>query len=445
MFERLSEKLEGVFKKLRGHGKISPEQVKATLKEIRIALLEADVNYKVARDLEKRIEERAVGHEVAESLTPAQQVIKIVRDELTVTLGEKAVPLDFGTDRVAVIMLVGLQGSGKTTTAAKLASLLMKEGKRPLFVAADVYRPAAQDQLRTLGEQIGVPVVGAADDKPVELARRGVKAAAAEGRNLVIVDTAGRLHIDGELMAELKAMKEAVAPSEVLMVADAMTGQEAVNIAGGFNDEVGLTGVVLTKMDGDARGGAALSIKTALGVPIKFVGTGEKIEEIEAFHPDRLAGRILGMGDVLSLIEKAESAFDREKARELEKKIRKQEFDLEDFRNQLHQVRKMGPLQNVLEMLPGVGGKLDGLQVDEKELVRVEVIIGSMTAVERRRPSVINNSRKKRIARGSGTTVADVNRLLKQFAGAQRMMKKMAKMTQGPGGAKKMKNMFPWG
>jgi signal recognition particle subunit SRP54 len=445
MFERLSERLEGVFKKLRGHGKISPEQVKATLKEIRIALLEADVNYKVARDLEKRIEERAVGHEVAESLTPAQQVVKIVRDELTVTLGEKNVPLQFGTAKIPVIMLVGLQGSGKTTSGAKIANLLMKEGRRPLCVAADVYRPAAQDQLRTLGEQIGVPVVGEADDDPVALAKKGVAAAAAAGRNLVIVDTAGRLHIDGELMTELRKMKEAVDPVEVLMVADAMTGQEAVNVATGFNDEVGLTGVILTKMDGDARGGAALSIKSALGVPVKFVGTGEKIDEIEAFHPDRLAGRILGMGDVLSLIEKAEEAFDREKAKELEQRIRKQEFDLEDFRDQLHQVRKMGPLQNVLEMLPGVGQKLSGLEVDEKELVRVEVIIGSMTPGERRRPSVINNSRKKRIARGSGTTVADVNRLLKQFAGAQRMMKKMAKLSQDPRGARKMKNMFPWG
>jgi signal recognition particle subunit SRP54 len=445
MFERLSEKLEQTFKKLRGYGRITPEHVAAMLREVRLALLEADVNYKVARDLEKRIKERAVGQEVAESLTPAQQVVKIVRDELTETLGGASVPLSFGEGKAAVFMLVGLQGSGKTTTAAKLAVRLKREGRRPLFVAADVYRPAAQDQLRTLGSQIDVPVVGEPDADPVELVKRGVKAAAAEGRNLVIIDTAGRLHVDQELMAELRLMKEAVSPDEVLMVADAMTGQEAVNIAEGFNNEIGLTGVVLTKMDGDARGGAAISIKSALGVPVKLVGTGERPEDLELFHPDRLAARILGMGDMLSLIEKAEDVMDRDKAKALEEKIRRQEFDLEDFRTQLKQVRKMGPLQNVLEMLPGAGDlKKSGLEVDEKQLRGVEVIIGSMTAEERRRPGIINNSRRRRIARGSGTSVSDVNRLLKQFAQAQRMMKKMAKLQGDLKGGKKGRRSLPW-
>jgi len=445
MFEQLSEKLEQTFRKLKGYGKITPEQVTAMLREVRRALLEADVNYKVTRDLEKRIQERAVGQEVTESLTPAQQVIRIVRDELTAILGGSCAPLSFGDGKIAVFMLVGLQGSGKTTTASKLAVRLGKEGRRPLFVAADVYRPAAQDQLRTLGKKIDVPVVGEPDADPVELARRGVERARTEGRNLVIIDTAGRLHVDQELMAELRAMKEAVTPDEILMVADAMTGQEAVNIAGGFNDEVGLTGVVLTKMDGDARGGAAISIKSALGVPIKLVGTGERSEDLELFHPDRLAARILGMGDMLSLIEKAEDAMDQEKAKELEQKLKRQEFDLEDFRTQLGQVRKMGPLQNVLEMLPGAGSlKKSGLEVDESHLELVEVIISSMTAEERHRPGIINNSRRKRIARGSGTTVGDVNRLLKQFVQAQRMMKKMAKMAGEAKKGGRGRRMFPF-
>jgi signal recognition particle subunit SRP54 len=445
MFDRLSEKLEKVFKKLKGHGKISPEQVKATLREIRRALLEADVNYKVARDLGKRIEVRAVGQEVAESLSPAQQVIKIVREELTATLGGTCEPLSYGKEKVATLMLVGLQGSGKTTTAAKLANRLKKEGRHPLFVAADVYRPAAREQLETLGRQIDVPVVATPEADPVRLAMEGVESAGKTGKNLVIVDTAGRLHIDEELMAELREIKKAVSPTEILMVADAMTGQEAVNIAEGFHKEVGLTGVILTKMDGDARGGAALSIRSALGVPIKYVGTGERVEEIEPFHPDRLATRILGMGDVLSLIEKAEETFDREQAKELERKIRRQEFNLEDFRQQLRQMRKMGPLQNMLEMLPGAGNlKLSGAEIDEKELDRVDVIVGSMTVEERGRPSVINNSRRRRIARGSGTTVSEVNRLLKQFGQAQRMMKKMARMTEGMKGGRKGRRVFPW-
>ncbi len=449
MFETLSGKLEQVFKKLKGHGRITPEQVKATLREIRLAFLEADVNYKVTRDLEKRIEARAVGQEVAESLTPAQQVIKIVREELTETLGGAFVPLAYGEEKVATFMLVGLQGSGKTTTAAKLAHRLKKEGRHPLFVAADIYRPAAREQLEILGRQIDVPVIATREVDPVRLALEGVETAGKTGKNLVIVDTAGRLQVDGELMAELREIKKAVSPTEILMVADAMTGQEAVNIAAGFHQEVGLTGVILTKMDGDARGGAALSIKSALGVPIKYVGTGERVEEIEPFHPDRLATRILGMGDVLSLIEKAEATFDKDQAKEMERKIRRQEFNLEDFRQQLNQVRKMGPLQNVLEMIPGAGKlKLSDADIDEKGMDRVDVIIGSMTVEERRRPSVINNSRRRRIARGSGTTVSEVNRLLKQFGQAQRMMKKMAKMAEGmKGGGKgggKGRRFLPW-
>jgi signal recognition particle subunit SRP54 len=410
-----------------------------------LAFLEADVNYKVTRDLEKRIEARAVGQEVAESLTPAQQVIKIVREELTETLGGAFVPLAYGEEKVATFMLVGLQGSGKTTTAAKLAHRLKKEGRHPLFVAADIYRPAAREQLEILGRQIDVPVVATRDVDPVRLAVEGVEKAGKTGKNLVIVDTAGRLHIDGELMAELREIKKAVSPTEILMVADAMTGQEAVNIAAGFHKEVGLTGVILTKMDGDARGGAALSIKSALGVPIKYVGTGERVEEIEPFHPDRLATRILGMGDVLTLIEKAEATFDKEQAKEMERKIRRQEFNLEDFRQQLNQVRKMGPLQNVLEMLPGAGNlKLSDADIDEKGMDRVDVIIGSMTVEERRRPSVINNSRRRRIARGSGTTVSEVNRLLKQFGQAQRMMKKMSKMAEGMKSGRKGRRFLPW-
>ncbi|HWR97717.1 MAG TPA: signal recognition particle protein [Candidatus Methanoperedens sp.] len=447
MFERLSEKLDSVFKKLRGHGSISPELIKATLREIRLALLEADVNYKVAKELERRIEERAAGAEIAASLTPAQQVIKIVRDELTAILGGTWTPIQFAPPpAVTPIMLVGLQGSGKTTSAAKLALRLTKEGKRPLLIAADVYRPAAQDQLRTLGEQIGVPVVGELGVSPVELARRGVTHAKHHALHVAIIDTAGRLQIDEPLMAELRAIKEAVNPTEILMVADAMTGQEAVNIAAGFHQQVGLTGVILTKLDGDARGGAALSIRSALGVPLKFVGVGERPEQFEPFHPDRMATRILGMGDVLTLIERAGETVDAEQAKELGRKLRKKgEFDLEDFRQQLLQVRKMGSLASIMKMLPGAGRlKLDDAELDEKQLVRVDAIISSMTPHERRKPQIIAASRRLRIAKGSGTTVSDVNRLLKQFTQAQRMMKQVSKMTAGGKGAKGRPRL-PWG
>jgi signal recognition particle subunit SRP54 len=447
MFERLSEKLESVFKKLRGHGAMSPELVKATLREIRLALLEADVNYKVVKELERRIEERAGGAEVAASLTPAQQVIKIVHDELTEILGGTHTPIQFAPPpAVTPIMLVGLQGSGKTTSAAKLALRLTKEGKRPLLIAADVYRPAAQDQLRTLGAQVGVPVVGELGVSPVELARAGVTHAKHHALHVAIIDTAGRLQVDETLMAELRAIKAAVNPTEILMVADAMTGQEAVNIAAGFHKEVGLTGVILTKLDGDARGGAALSIRSALGVPLKFVGVGERPEQFEPFHPDRMATRILGMGDVLTLIERAGESVDREQAQELGRKLRKKgEFDLEDFRQQLLQVRKMGSLSSILKMLPGAGRlKLDDAELDEKQLVRVDAIISSMTPLERRKPQVIAASRRLRIAKGSGTTVTDVNRLLKQFTQAQRMMKQVSKMTAGGKGGKGRPRL-PWG
>ncbi len=448
MFERLSDRLEQVFKNLRGHGKISPELVKATLREIRLALLEADVNYKVTKELERRIEERAVGQEVAESLTPAQVVIRIVRDELTEILGGTWTPVTFAPPpAVTPIMLVGLQGSGKTTSAAKLALRLKKEGRHPLLVAADVYRPAAQDQLATLGGQVGVPVVDTRGASPVELARSGVTHAKHHALDVAIVDTAGRLQIDEPLMAELREIKAAISPTEILFVADAMTGQEAVNVAGGFHREVGLTGVILTKVDGDARGGAALSIRHALGVPVKFIGVGERPEQFEPFHPERMATRILGMGDVLTLIERAEESVDREQAKELGRKIRKKgEFDLEDFRQQLRQVRKMGSLSSLMKMLPGAGKlDLDKMDVDERQLVRVDAIISSMTAQERRRPQLINGSRRSRIARGSGTTVTDVNRLLKQFADAQKMMKRVAKLAgsgrlKGGGG----RGLFPF-
>lgn len=447
MFERLSEKLESVFKKLRGHGTLSPELIKATMREIRLALLEADVNYKVVKELERRVEERASGAEVAASLTPAQLVIKIVRDELTEVLGGTWTPIQFvAAPGVTPIMLVGLQGSGKTTSAAKLALRLTKEGKHPLLIAADVYRPAAMDQLRTLGGQLGVAVYGEAGSSPVDLARQGVTHARHHALNVAIIDTAGRLQIDEQLMAELRAIKSAVSPAEILMVADAMTGQEAVNIASGFHKEIGLTGVILTKLDGDARGGAALSIRSALGVPLKFIGVGERPEAFEPFHPDRMAARILGMGDVLTLIERAEQTVDRGQAEEFGRKLRKKgEFDLEDFRQQLLQVRKMGSLSSILKMLPGANKlNLDDAEIDEKQLVRVDAIISSMTPLERRKPQLIASSRRQRIAKGSGTTVTDVNRLLKQFTQAQRMMKQVSKMAAGGKGGKRRPRL-PWG
>ena len=426
-FEGLAEKLQSVFKRLRGKGKLTEADVEAALREVRLALLEADVNFKVVKDFIARVRERAVGQEVLESLTPAQQVIKIVHDELTQLMGGQHARLDLGGELPAVVLLVGLQGSGKTTTAAKLARLLAKQGRQPLLVAADVYRPAAVEQLVTLGQQIQVPVYAPGTDRdPVEIAREGVADGRRRGRDVVILDTAGRLHVDDALMAELERIRQAVAPRETLLVVDAMTGQDAVNVAATFHQRLGIDGVILTKLDGDARGGAALSVRAVTGRPIKFVGLGERVDQLEPFHPERMASRILGMGDVLSLIEKAQAAFDAQQAQRLERKLREQTFDLEDFLEQLRQVRKMGPLDQLLAMIPGLGSRLKDVTVDERELRRIEAIIQSMTPEERRRPEIINASRRRRIALGSGTRVQDVNRLLKQFAETQRLMKQMA-------------------
>ncbi|HEY8552040.1 MAG TPA: signal recognition particle protein [Thermaerobacter sp.] len=430
-FEGLAEKLQAVFRRLRGKGKLSEADVEAALREVRLALLEADVHYKVVKDFIGRVRERAVGQEVLESLTPAQQVIKIVHDELTRLMGGQHARLDLGGEPPVPVMLVGLQGSGKTTTAAKLARLLVRQGRQPLLVAADVYRPAAVEQLVTLGQQIQVPVYAPGTDRdPVEIAREGVADGRRRGRDVVILDTAGRLHVDDALMAELERIRQAVAPRETLLVVDAMTGQDAVNVAATFHQRLGIDGVILTKLDGDARGGAALSVRAVTGRPIKFVGLGERVDQLEPFHPERMASRILGMGDVLSLIEKAQAAFDAQQARRLERKLREQTFDLEDFLEQLRQVRKMGPLDQLLAMIPGLSGRLQGVTVDEGELRRIEAIIQSMTPEERRHPEIINASRRRRIARGSGTRVQDVNRLLKQFAETQRLMKQMAGATR---------------
>jgi len=427
VFEGLADKLQQTFKKLRGRGKLSESDVNDALREVRMALLEADVNFKVVKDFVAKVRERAVGHEVLDSLTPAQQVIKIVNDELTALMGGTQSRIAISPKPPTVIMLVGLQGAGKTTTAGKLALHLKKQNKRPLLVAADVYRPAAITQLQVLGEKLDIPVFAPGDqEKPVAIARKAVEHALAYANDIVIIDTAGRLHINAELMDELKAIKQTVRPHEILLVVDAMTGQDAVTVAESFNSDLGLDGVILTKLDGDARGGAALSVKAVTGCPIKFAGMGEKLEALEPFHPDRMASRILGMGDVLSLIEKAEAAIDIEKAQALEKKLRKEEFTFDDFLDQLQQVRKLGSIDQILGMIPGMGGltkKLQGAEFDENQLKQVEAIIRSMTKKERRNPDIINGSRRKRIAAGSGTRVQDVNRLLKQFADARKMMK----------------------
>ncbi|MBX6422364.1 signal recognition particle protein [Thermosulfurimonas sp. F29] len=435
MFDNLSDRLEGVFQKLRGKGKLTREDVERGLREVRLALLEADVNYRVVKNFIERVRERALGAEVLESLTPAQQLVKIVHEELIRTLGETPVPLDLGGPRPVPVLLVGLQGSGKTTTAAKLALFLRKKGHQPYLVPADVYRPAAIDQLKTLAESVGVPYYDTDPaEKPVEIARKALAEAKARGRDVVIIDTAGRLHVDEAMMAEAAAIKEAVQPREVLLVADAMTGQDAVNIARSFQEKVGITGVILTKVEGDARGGAALSIREVTGCPIKFLGTGEKLEALEIFYPDRLASRILGMGDVLTLIEKAQEAFDLKKTRELQEKLRRREFTLEDLREQIRQVRRLGSLQEVFGMLPGIGKKIKEMPFDEKELVKMEAIINSMTRQERLNPRIINASRKRRIARGSGTTVQDVNRLLKSYE----EMRKLLRKARGPRGLERL-------
>ncbi|OGP94002.1 MAG: signal recognition particle protein [Deltaproteobacteria bacterium RBG_16_54_18] len=444
MFETLTERLDQVFKRLKGRGKLSEKDIKEALREVRLALLEADVNYKVVKDFITGVEAKATGHEVAESLTPAQQVIKIVHGDLIALMGgseDNSIKLS-GPSPIA-LMLVGLQGSGKTTTAGKIARYLRDTKKRrPYLVPADPYRPAAVEQLQTLAASLHIPCYApGANDDPVETVVKAREQARKADVDTIIFDTAGRLHIDEELMEELRGIKQALNPPEILFVADAMTGQDAVNVATGFNDALGITGVVLTKMDGDARGGAALSIKAVTRQPIKFVGTGEKLDAWEPFYPDRMASRILGMGDVLSLIEKAEEAFDEQQAKALEKKIRKDEFNLEDFRQQLHQIKKMGPLEDILGMIPGLG-KLKGIKAlrpDEGQLVRVEAIVDSMTVKERHNPRLINGSRRLRIAKGSGTTVQDVNRLLKQFA----MMKKMIKQFTARGSRGISPGMLP--
>jgi len=426
MFESLTDKLSSVFKKLRGHGKLSEQNINEALKEVRLALLEADVHFKVVKEFIERIRSRAVGQEVLESLTPAQQVIKIVHEELISLMGGASSQLNLSYKPPIPIMLVGLQGSGKTTTVGKLGKFLKEKGKKPYLVPADVRRPAAIEQLRRLGEQLRLPVFNPnPKETPLVICQKALRWTDEEHGDILLIDTAGRLHIDEALMQELEEIKRELNPGEILLVADAMTGQDAVNVAKRFNEALNLQGVILTKLDGDARGGAALSIKAVTGKPIKFIGVGEKLDALETFHPDRMASRILGMGDVLSLIEKAQEAIDAQKAKELEKKLLKDKFTLEDFLEQLQQIKKMGSFEEILSMIPGVGRlKLPkDLQGSEKELVKVEAIINSMTKEERRSPEILNGSRRLRIAKGSGTTVQDVNQLLKQYLQTKKMLR----------------------
>ncbi|GAB4365068.1 MAG: signal recognition particle protein [Deltaproteobacteria bacterium] len=438
MFEQLSEKFQGVLKGLRGHGRISEGNIEEAVREVRLALLEADVNYKVVKEFTAAVKEKALGAQVLASLSPDQHFIRIVHGEMARMMGGEARELDLARKPPVPLMLVGLQGSGKTTSCGKLALLLRKEKRRPFLVPADVYRPAAIEQLKVLGKQIGIEVFDSDPSAdPVEICRRAAAQADRLGYDTLILDTAGRLHVDEELMEELRRIREAVSPAEILLVADAMTGQDAVNVARAFHEKVGLTGVLLTKMDGDARGGAALSIRAVTGAPVKFVGTGEKLDALETFHPERMASRILGMGDILTLAEKAQEAVDQRKAKELERKIRKSEFTLEDFRDQMRSIRKMGSLEDLVGMIPGLGGKmkeLKGAAPDEKELTRMVAIIDSMTVEERRNVKLLNGSRRKRIAMGSGTTVQDVNRLVRNFQQAEGMLKRFAKGGRGKRG-----------
>ena len=439
MFGGLTEKLTNAFKKFKNKGKLTEADVREGMREVKLALLEADVNFKVVKDFVKAVTERAVGAEVLESLLPAQQIVKIVNEELIKLMGGETPKINISPKPPTVIMMVGLQGAGKTTHSAKIAAYYKKKGKNPLLVACDVYRPAAVDQLKIVGESVNVPVFSMGTKiSPVEIAKAGVEHAKKNGFDMVFIDTAGRLHIDEELMEELVKIKESVCPMEILLTVDAMLGQDAVNVAKTFNDLLDITGVVLTKMDGDTRGGAALSVKYITGKPIKFVGTGEKLDALELFHPDRMASRILGMGDVLSLIEKAEEAYDKKNAEELEKKMREQTFTLEDFLDQLHQLKKMGNLDQLIGMIPGAGSLKD-VQVDEKQMAKIEAIILSMTKKERTYPDIINGSRRKRIAMGSGTSVEDVNKLLKQFDQMKKMMKQLTSM-----GKRKGKMRFPF-
>ncbi len=425
-FESLTEKLSATFRRLRGKGRISEADVKEAMKEIKMALLEADVNFKVVKSFIASVTERAVGADVMESLTPGQMIVKIVNEELTALMGGGESKLNISSTPPTVVMLVGLQGAGKTTNGAKLAGLMKKQGKRPLLAACDVYRPAAIKQLEVVGQQLDIPVFQMGQSDPVDIAKAAVEHAKKHGNDMVFLDTAGRLHVDEALMDELRAIKAAVKPNEILLVVDAMIGQDAVNAAKAFDDALDLTGVMLTKLDGDARGGAALSIRSVTGKPIKFAGTGEKLDNIEVFHPDRMASRILGMGDVLSLIEKAEQNLDAKKAAEQMERLRRNKFTLSDFYDQLLQLKSMGSMQDIAAMLPGMGGKKLDLTVDEKNLARIEAIIQSMTPYERENPSVLNSSRKKRIAAGSGTQVVDVNRLLKQFESIQQLTRQFS-------------------
>lgn len=441
MFDNLSDRLDSVFKKLKGHGTLTENNIEDGLKQVRLALLEADVNYKVAKNVISDIKARALGQEVMQSLTPGQQVIKIVNEEFTKMMGSTHQELNFATTGATAIMLVGLQGSGKTTTAGKLAHFLRKNGRKPYLVPVDVYRPAAIDQLTKLGKQMDVPVFASTTDmKPLKICQDAKLAARDLGCDTLLIDTAGRLHLDDALMIELEEIKKGINPAETLLVADAMTGQDAVNIAGEFDKRLNISGFVLTKMDGDARGGAALSIKAVTGKPLKFIGVGEKSTALEPFHPDRMASRILGMGDTLSFIEKAVEAVDQKEAQALEKKFRKNQFTLDDFKNQMQQVRKMGSIKDLLGMLPGVNKKmLKDLNINDKEFIKIEAIINSMTPEERAKHAIIKASRKKRIALGSGTSIQDVNKLLKSYTQSMKMMKKFNK-----GGMKNLRGMLPF-
>ncbi|MBQ2392381.1 MAG: signal recognition particle protein [Clostridia bacterium] len=436
-FEGLSEKITGAFKRIRSKGKLTEQDVKDAMREVRLALLEADVNYKVAKDFTNKVTERCIGEQVMESLTPAQMVIKIVNDELTALMGGDNARLNTASKIPTIIMMCGLQGSGKTTHSAKLGKWLKAKGHRPLLAACDIYRPAAISQLQIVGEQAGVPVFEMGTEKPEKIAVEAVKYARDHGNDFLILDTAGRLHIDEELMNELKRVKAAVMPHEILIVIDSMVGQDAVNVAKSFNEALGIDGVILTKLDGDARGGAALSVRAVTGKPIKFAGTGEKLDDLEEFHPSRMASRILGMGDVMSLVEKAEQALDDKKAAELEKKLKANKFDMNDLLSQFQEIKKMGPLKQILSMIPGMQKQLKDVDIDDRQLVRVESIIYSMTKREREKPEIINGSRKKRIAAGCGMSVEDVNRLLKQYE----QMKKLFRQMNGSGTKGKRRRM----
>ncbi len=435
IFESLAEKLQNSLSKLKGKGKLSEKDIKSAMREVKLALLEADVNYKVVKSFISKVSERSVGSEVMKSLTPGQQVIKIVNEELKELMGTNEAKIEFSPKPPTVIMMVGLQGAGKTTTSGKIGGYLKKTGKSPLLVAGDIYRPAAIKQLKIVGEKLKLPVFSMGDStSPQNISKAALEFAKRNGHDVVIIDTAGRLHIDESLMQELKNVKETVKPSEILLVIDAMTGQDAVNVAEAFDRDLSIDGVVLSKLDGDTRGGAALSVKAVTGKPIKFVGTGEKLDSIEPFYPERMASRILGMGDVLTLIEKAQESFSEENARKLQKKIKEQSFDLNDFLDQMEQMKNMGPIDQIMEMMPGIGGKqLKNLKVDENELKRIEALIKSMTEEERTNPEIISSGRRKRIAAGSGNSVQQVNKLLKQFAQTKKMMKQFSGMGKKQG------------